>query len=496
MAKAIIPPEDDLTHSELSFLKELEEYSFESKMIVCQRFASRIMSCSEVDMQRAFDQNIMPWELEAFAAFSVVYDIDGVERQIEMDAFSKIITKIRNYWHPELTLAGANGTYADTFMMISALQQFPVQGVFLQKLFRYDYFFNFVNSNVDMKTEFCQKFKTPYIDFELFAYIIFVYCSQDAHKLGTAIDCQRLIAKAFKKDKVFQELCIEKEIYKNELTSLYRGNVLDYYFGLKIQYVYPLIAGSEFTYIPSPYLVVNAVTESLLNRLTFGNKKLRNTFGKEVIENYLLDIYKEVPDVTWISPEFAYIVGREENRTSDVLVSEGNYCTFYDTKAFSPSLKVRQFSQEEIDREIEIYAEDVLQVYQQILNYSESYYALDKIYDQKHLFGVVVVLEDAVVPREKVYNKAFEMRIKKVGSISDNEKGYVHSHIKIVPLRQIEAMVLQNMSFLPCLLAQAEHPEKWNDLNFATPNTEHGLLPIYEQFVSQIKREVIDYLKQ
>lgn len=31
----MVMPEDDLTHSKLSFLKELEEYSFDSKMMMC-----------------------------------------------------------------------------------------------------------------------------------------------------------------------------------------------------------------------------------------------------------------------------------------------------------------------------------------------------------------------------------------------------------------------------------------------------------------------------
>jgi hypothetical protein len=176
-------------------------------------------------------------------------------------------------------------------------------------------------------------------------------------------------------------------------------------------------------------------------------------------------------------------------------VSEGDYCTFYDTKALSPSLKIRQFNQEEIEREIKIYADAILQVYQQIINFSDNHFNLDKGYDQKNLFGVAVVLEDAVVPKNKVYDKVFEMRIKKVGDITQEEKQYIHSHVKIVPLKEIELMVLQNMSFLSCLQEQEKNPEKWNDLTFATPNTEHGLLPMYHQFVLQIKKAVTDYLK-
>ena len=79
----------------------------------------------------------MLWELEAFAAFSVIYDSPEETDQMNDEVFCNIITLLRNYWHPELTIAEENGTYADYFMMISNLQQFPVQGMFLQKLFRY-----------------------------------------------------------------------------------------------------------------------------------------------------------------------------------------------------------------------------------------------------------------------------------------------------------------------------------------------------------------------
>lgn len=488
--------EKDLTHSELDFLKELEKYSFDSKMIICQRFASRIMSSSEVDMQRAYQQNIMPWELEAFAVFSVIYDNEKADCAIDSRAFSMLITKIRNFWHPELTLAEKNGTYADTFMMISSLQQIPVQGLFLQKLFRYNYFFNFSNAQIDMKKEFYKKFNIPYVDFEIFAFIIFVYCSHDAHKKGKSIECQKLLAKAFEKKAVFKQLCIDKDEYKNNLMDLYRGNILDYYYGLKIQYVYPLISGADFTYIPSPYLVVNAVTESLLNRFTLGDKRLRNILGKEVIENYLFDIYKDIPEVTWISHEIPYTIGKLDKLTSDVLVSEGEYCTFYDTKALSPSLKVRQFKQDEIVKEIELYAENILQVYQQIINYIEGHYEVDKKYDKKNIFGVVVVLEDAVLPRAKVYEKAFDLWSKSVGDISKDEKDYIHSHVKVISLREIESMVLQNMSFLPCLITQEKRPEQWNNLSFSNPNLEHGLIPIYEQYASKIKEKVSVYLQE
>lgn len=76
-------------------------------------------------------------------------------------------------------------------------------------------------------------------------------------------------------------LSIEKEDYKKKLFSLYQDNIIDQYYGLKIQYVYPFISWKDFTYVPSPYLVINAVTESMLNRVTFKDNKIRRAIGKK-----------------------------------------------------------------------------------------------------------------------------------------------------------------------------------------------------------------------
>ena len=92
---------------------------------------------------------------------------------------------------------------------------------------------------------------------------------------------------------------------------------------------------------------------------------------------------------------------------------------------------------------------------------------------------------------QSVYETAFLTIEKENGKLADAERDYIRSHIKTVPLRQMESMVLQNMSFLPCLLEQCRNPEKWNDLNFANPSTDKGCIPSYVSFVEQLKNEVL-----
>lgn len=488
--------EIDLTHSDLSFLKDLANYTFESKMLFCQVYASRIMTLSEVSTELMLSANIMPWELEAFAAFSVIYDSPDATNQMNKEEFCNIITLLRNYWHPELTIAEENGTYADYFMMISNLQQFPVQGMFLQKLFRYNFFFNFKNDKLDMKATFEEKFENEYRKFELFAFIIFATCSSEGQKRLSKELCLRALHRAFSIGTVREQLSIGKEEYKQLLDGQYNGKILDYYYGLKIQYLYPIIEDAVCSYIPSPYLVANAVTTSMLNRLTLGKNDLRKKFGKEVIEEYLFSIYREVNTVTWISREFEYFVGRDRHLTPDVLVEEMGNAIMFDTKALSPSLKMRQFDKEEIEKETNTYAADILQLYCRILDLDNGYFTLQSTLGKNNVFGVVVVLEDAAIPKSKVYDRAFEM-LREAGMDTTPEIcDYIHSHIKVIPLYQIEQTVLIGHSYMECMLKQVAERDKWDDYSFFIPKQEISCIPVYEAYCNELKIDAACFLTE
>ena len=481
--------EENLVHSNLDFLKVLEKYTLESKLLACQKYSSRIMTCSMVDMTKAYQENIMPWEIEAFATYSIVYDNDNATEELDGKTFADTITLIRNYWHSGLIKAEKSGEYPEAFMMISALQQFPVQGVFLQKLYRYHYFFTFHNEKLDMRKVFFNKMGVNYEQLEEFAFLVFVGFSKEVQDVLPAFELQDTLTKIFSDKDALRLLSINKEDYKNELFSLYNNNVIDQYYGLKIQYIYPFISGKDFTYVPSPYLVIYAVTESILNRVTFKDNKILRAIGKEVIESYVYDIIEQLETVTWISPEFEYYKGRDKLLTSDVIAAEDDKVIFYDTKAITPSLKLRNFDAAEIEKDIRIYAEDVIQIYNQIKNYSQGLFQLDKSYTKENIFGIVVVLEDAVVSRKKVYEKAYSI-IQETGDLSGEEMNYICSHIKVLPLRIIECMVLQNTSLMPELLSQLDKQKRWYDYTYSNSTTNNGLIPLYAQYEQDIKTRI------
>lgn len=374
-------------------------------------------------------------------------------------------------------------------MMISALQQFPVQGVFLQKLYRYHYFFTFQNDKLDMKKVFFDKMRADYERLEEFAFMVFLGFSKEAQDVIPPTELQIFLTKAFADKDALRLLSIEKEEYKKQLFSLYKDNIIDQYYGLKIQYLYPFISGQDFTYVPSPYLVINAVTESMLNRITLGDGKLRRAIGKEVIEGYLYDIVSQLDSVTWVSPEIEYRKGKDKLLTSDVIAAEGDAVIFYDTKAITPSLKLRKFDAAEIENDVRIYAEDVIQIYNQVKNYLQGLFQLDKVYSKDNIYGIVVVLEDAVVSRKKVYEKVYAL-LEETATLSEEEKNYICSHIKVLPLRAIECMILQNTSLLPELKEQLDKPEKWYDYTYTNATVENGLISTYAQYEQNIKERI------
>ena len=56
--EAVLSMEENLVDSSLEFLKVLEKFTLKSKLLACQQFSSRIMTCSQVDMVKAYEENM------------------------------------------------------------------------------------------------------------------------------------------------------------------------------------------------------------------------------------------------------------------------------------------------------------------------------------------------------------------------------------------------------------------------------------------------------
>lgn len=111
------------------------------------------------------------------------------------------------------------------------------------------------------------------------------------------------------------------------------------------------------------------------------------------------------------------------------------------------------------------------------------------MYSKENIYGIVVVLEDAVVSRKRVYEKVYDI-LQETVTLSEEEKNYICSHIKVLPLRAIECMILQNTSLLPGLKEQLDKPERWYDYTYTNAMIENGLISTYMQYEQDIKARV------
>lgn len=208
-------------------------------------------------------------------------------------------------------------------------------------------------------------------------------------------------------------------------------------------------------------------------------------------------LHQGITAVFLISEDAADSTGRPEVITHgrfDPLLCQGSgyfrwRCALQAAFVDTPSLKLRKFDAAEIENDVRIYAEDVIQVYNQVKNYLQGLFQLDKAYTKDNIYGIVVVLEDAVVSRKKVYEKVYAL-LEETATISEEEKNYICSHIKVLPLRAIECMILQNTSVLPELKEQLDKPEKWYDYTYTNATVENGLISTYAQYEQAIKGRI------
>lgn len=188
-------------------------------------------------------------------------------------------------------------------------------------------------------------------------------------------------------------------------------------------------------------------------------------------------------------PEIEYRKGKDKLLTSDVIAAEDDAVIFYDTKAITPSLKLRKFDAAEIENDVRIYAEDVIQIYNQVKNYLQGLFQLDKVYSKDNIYGIVVVLEDAVVSRKKVYEKVYAL-LEETATLSEEEKNYICSHIKVLPLRAIECMIYRTLVYY--LNSKNSLINRKNGMITPTQiqQLKNGIISTYTQYEQNIKERI------
>lgn len=491
-----LEPEDIADENEQSLngiVETLRQYPFIEKMSICQNCATQLMNVIELSL---FDvpNVVYPWELEVFAEFALFADGDTVTKSFNDNngaEFIDIINFIRNYEHPFLKTQ-KDMNFVNSFIMATSLQQFRFQENIVYRLYRYNYFWNFSNNTVNMQNVFSQKFGgINYSEFKELAELIFFFASIKTNT--TAIVREILI----KYRHIVEWLKITREEYKRRQSDKNDDNFENAVYCFNYLHSFPFIEYCDLTFLPLPYLIIDAVTDSLLTRATYDDDHLREKIGREVAQSYVESIFKEGNVYEEVLPEMEYRIGKRKIDSPDIMIKKGNDFCFIDTKISTPKLEIRKFNQTEIDKTIVKYAKNVIQMYNRIKDFlNGSYYpfATKTVVNSENIYGIVAVLEDAYISRRQIYSEV----MKQLGIAPESEEAkFIQAHIKFTNFKDLESFAFYLEDIFVALKAKAANSKDWNDMclyNSQYYSTDgSNRITSLEEFISIHRKIIMDY---
>jgi hypothetical protein len=374
-----------------------------------------------------------------------------------------MINSIRNYVPPQLNhfIDKDENKYLDYFLVVTGLNQFQVQQEMYYRIYRYSYIFNFKNDKVNMKEEFTKKFRYSYEKFEEMGLVF---------NFSFASELEMTPIYKYLSDKygyLIQYLAMNREEYillQRKITQ----DITQYIYGFKYFYQFPFISYEQDTFLPLPHLIMHSVTSSLLFRLTEGNNELRNLFGKEVLENYVVHICSLSKVFDEIVSDYSYENKKNEKRTLDVMIKKGDKCFMLDSKSMAPRVSLRNLTEKDMEHTIKRLVEAVIQVYRHITNrFPNEYYPFNEKaqFLRENIFGAVILFEDSFVRRDVIMNKvAKELKI----DYKSEEYNYLCSNVKILSLYELEKMIFENQDIFELLKINRQDKQKWFDYTFTS----------------------------
>lgn len=471
----------------------LKGYSFEQKMNISHKYS--IFWIDGVDESLAQTGLPLPWELETFVLFSVTsreecnnsFDVKN------QNVFSEIITSIRNYEPPKIQAVTGTPLLIKKLLTSVGITQFEIQENSINKLFRYNYFFNFSNDRIDMPLEFREKFGCSYK--EVLSAMLGVWLSYSILKEG--ISPKEFAALYRLYPEVINNLCIPRDDYISQLSKI-TSDYRDYNYCLRPSYSYPFIIDNNVIYLPLPHLLLQSITSSLLFRLTEGRNDLQKTIGKEVIETYLFKIICTSKAFDEVLPEKQYSVGRQRNLlTADVMARKNRCVVFFDSKSFSPKIDSRILCDSAIEADTSRLADGIVQIYKHIHNKFQTEYdffepKIDVPMDYR--FGLVIIKTDPHIQLEDIYKYAAE---KLNIDIDSPEYVWLCLHIGFADLYDVERFCFTQSDICTVLLNRAASGELYSPWLLELPeNNEDFICREFKDFADKVYASALESLKR
>lgn len=463
----------------------LKMFSFESKMNLSQIESGKTMDDTG---SFSYDPNNLskiafPWEIETFVILSCM-SVETDNKPLVRQKFIDSINHIRNYIDNNLITHKGTDTFAEWFIITCSQVQFECQKNHMFLFYRYQYYFTYKDSNIDMDSLFRTKFDFAHHEFLLLSQLMWFAFS-------IKMDCSEYLSEIYSKyrEHIIKHLSISREEY-NKLFIETGKSIENCVYSIRPSYSYPFIQFGENHYLPTPHLLFQAVTTSMLYRLTENNDSLRKTIGKTVFESYLEMISQNSCLYDEIYSEHVYYVpgSKVENRTLDLLTRIGDSFILFDSKSFTPKSALRLFSEKAYNDDIERLAKAVAQVYIHLTTkfrtlYYPFTYEKSRISDDK-VFGIVIVQDEPHFFMDSIYDKAITIIENKLDNQSV-EVEYLKKHVGLLSIYDYERIVFCKNDIVSLLEKRKNDAYHNFDLNFTDIIKDENFLRYRDVFLQE-----------
>lgn len=271
---------------------------------------------------------------------------NGQIEDIDFNVLKKIIELYRDYNVPFIHKEDSDLSDSEMFAQFSVrtgLQQFIFQRYPFRSFYRYNYFFNYINSNLNIKDTFINEFGYCYQDYLLFSWVLYVYSSKSSiFNLDELLkNCMETLGfSESKARRIVSTFSIEREDYQDyyKKYSTNDENMRIYDFNPLL--VKPILTYDSKSYFPMPFAIFIAVTEGLYQQLcTIKGLQFKTDFGKHAFEDYVEHILK-LHKYDYIK-EFEYEVNRNKLRSPDFILIKNDHIIFMELKARAPMISLR-----------------------------------------------------------------------------------------------------------------------------------------------------------
>lgn len=414
---------------------KLKKYGFSKKCSILNEY-------SVILMKNGIDPNFpLPWELETFLMFSTKYiEVCNNDFKKNKKDFLNIISDIRKYTYSKFGIDNINPNDIDRIkditnkiMIAIGSTQFPYENNEFVYYYRYNYFFNYTDNNIDFKRYFFDKFGAYYEMFLLYSFII-DYLVRTENIIDSKI-YEYLLPKF---SVVVTDLCLTREEFIKKI-DYYSGSDDDFVYCIKPCNIYPFIETDDYIYLPLPHCVRMAITSSLCYRLTDGNNKTKQELGV-VVEKYLYSLIVDSRSYDEVLSEREYRKGKNACKSSDVMCKLNNKVLFFECKSVASFKDTRLLDECSKVKEVEKIVKGIIELYVQLkLDFCSFYNFFADNVDIKYenRFGLVVLMDESYIPREEIYKKVNEKL-----QLSNIDFLWLVEHIKICDLASLEKFAI------------------------------------------------------